>query len=309
MRLAPPPPDIRITPRHEHDGLLRALSRASAALDAHEVLLTRALDLDTGDLDTIDLPPGAPSAQDRAQLQAAAPLYFASELESAGLLPTAELIAGLFASGAINQPLGPVAQLLNTFWHARRERLGADERRAIFARVIEAPYFDRMMAAMCEAIVAQAGGDLGSIPGRGVREQVQLETTAQALGEFLAQRVDAMAAMAARDIVANIELALGFMRDRLLQTAFGVRSLWQLIAVAGSQTQGPDAGLVQRHVDQGRAGQSVLLWLAEHAFESAPLLDLNRPADLELIGAAQRWLSGRIVAPGPVVAPALPIAA
>ena len=52
------------------------------ALAAHERALARAMEL--GD---IDLPPGAPNAQDRAQLQAAAPLYFASELEAAGLLP------------------------------------------------------------------------------------------------------------------------------------------------------------------------------------------------------------------------------
>lgn len=297
MRLAPPPPDICIYPRHEHTALLRALATALAALDTHDTQLAQALDLGS-----IDLPPGAPNPMDRAALQAAAPLYFASELESAGLLPTAEMIAGLFASGALDQPLGPAAQLLHAFWRARRERLDANERRAIFARVIEAPHFDRLMAALCEAIVAQADG-------ADMRERVALETTMQMLGEFLAQRVDAMASIAARDIVGNIELALGFMRDRLLQMAFGVHSLWQLVAIGGSSggvRPGPGAGLIQRHVDQGRAGQTVLLWLAEHAFDPAPLLDSN---DLELIGAAQRWLSGRIAAPVSAVAPALPIAA
>jgi hypothetical protein len=68
---------------------------------------------------------------------------------------------------------------------------------------------------------------------------------------------------------------------------------------------------VQQHVEQGRAGQTVLLWLAAHAAGPVPVLDAGKPDDLELIGAAQRWLSGRITTPAttPAVAPALPIAA
>lgn len=321
MRLAPPPPDTCLgipafAGRHAHDALLHALAQSLAALDAHAAQVALALDLG----DAIDLPPGAPNALDQAALQAAAPLYFASELESAGLLPTAELIAGLFASGTINQPLGPGAQLLNAFWRARHERLGPDERHAIFARVIEAPHFDRLMAALCSAIVAQAGGGDSAyrvpLPGPGVRERVALESAVQALGEFLAQRVDPMAAMAAHDIVGNINAALAFMRDRLLQAAFGVQSLWALVAVANAgagatAAQRPDANLVQQHVEQGRAGQTVLLWLAAHAAGPVPALDAGKPDDFELIGAAQRWLSGRITTPAttPAVAPALPIAA
>lgn len=316
MGLAPPP-DVLLPARHAHDALLHALAQSLAALATHDVQVARALDL--GD---IDLPPGAPSPTDQAALQAAAPLYFASELENAGLLPTAELIAGLFASGTINQPLGPVAQLMNAFWRGRRERLGADERHAIFTRVVEEPHFDRLMSALCSAIVAQAGesnvssGSAVPISGVGVRERVALQSALHAMGEFLASRVDPMAALAAHDIVTNINAAIAFMRDRLLQTAFGVQSLWALVAVGNSgvganPAQHADAGLVQRYVDQGRAGQSVLLWLAAHALDEAPSLDVNKPDDVALIAAAQDWLSGRAAAPAaaPAVAPALPIAA
>jgi hypothetical protein len=299
VRLSPPPPDICLYPNYEHSGLMRSLAVAMSALAPGHAVMAWAM----SDLGAIDLPPGSPGPQDRGRLQAAAPLYFSSALEDAGLLSTAELIAGLFASGAITQPLGPTAALINDFWRNRRQRLDANERRAIFNRVIEVPYFDTLMARLCEAIVAQAdGGDL--------RERVALEAAAGTFGEFLAQRVDPMAAIAARDIVDTINLALGFMRDRLLQTAFGVQSLWQLVAVAG-QRQGQGAGMVQRHVDQGRAGQTVLLWLADNVTAQAPLLD---PNDFELIGAAQRWLSGRIFASqtqsqAPVVSPALPAVA
>ncbi len=298
MRPAPPPRNVH-PPQHAHTPLLQAIATALATLDRRDAALSLAL----AELGEIDLPAGAPRPEDAAQLQAAGPLYFASELESAGLLPTSEQIAGLFASGAINQPLGPTAQLLHAFWRGRRERLDGNERSALFARVIEAPHFDRLMATLCSAIVAQA-----SLTG--LREQVALAEAAQSLGEFLSQRVDSMASLAVRDIVDHINAALGFLRDRLLQTAFGVRSLWELVAVSGA-AQGQTATSVQRHVDRGRAGQAVLTWLAAHYTEAAPRLDGTEPADVEVIGAATRWLSGRMAQPAylPATAPAISAAA
>lgn len=301
MRLAPPPPDIRLPDRHAHEPLLRALAMAQSAVARHERTLALALE----ELGDIDLPSGAPNVHDRVRLQAAAPLYFASELERAGVLPTAELVAGLFASGAITQPLGPTVQLLHTFWRERRERLDADERAAIFARVIESPYFDRLMQALCEAIVAQADGS-------DIREQVGVATSAQTMAEFLAQRTDAMASLAARDIIDTLNKALVFLRDRMLQAAFGVHSLWALVALTASQQ--PRSVVVsspQIHAERGRAGQIVLLWLADHFTETALRLDPQQAQDVEIIVAAQRWLAAQpILPPAPAsVAPALPAGA
>lgn len=292
LRLAPPPPAVRLPPTHPYAVLLGAVSTALGALDAHDVAYAQAL----AGID-FDLPDGAPTIEDRLQLNAAAPLYFASELERAGLLPTAELIAGLFVSGAITQPLGPTANLLHAFWRGRRERLDADERNAIYARVIETPHFDRLMRVLCEGIVAQADGvDL--------REQVVVATHAQSFAAFLAQRVDPMASIAARDIVETINTALVFLRDRKLQAAFAVNDLWRLVAIAGSQT-GIPPGAAQRHVERGRSGQTVLLWLANHYAENAIRFDAAKPEDVEVIVAAQRWLASP-PAPSPA-APASPM--
>ncbi len=275
MRLIP---DQARRPRPEHTALLRALSVALQVVGRGHGAPARGL----SELGAIDLPDGGGAAIEPARLQAAGPLYFASELENAGLLVTAERIAGLFASGAITQPLGPAARLVHDFWRGRRERLEPGERRAVFDRVVERPYFAQLMGALCRAIVAQAdGGDM--------RERVQLESAAAAMADFLDQRLDPMAMMAAGELVANVEAAIGFLRDRLLQTAFGARSLWQLVAVSGA-AEGIDAGRVQHHVDQGRSGQTVLLWLARRGRDSAPQVD---PGDMELIGAAQRWLDGQ----------------
>lgn len=281
LRLAPPPPPVCVEPRHRYADLLGAVSLALSICAAPATAQALAgIDF--------DLPEGAPTAEDRVQLEAAGPLYFASELERAALLPTAELIAGLFASGAIVQPLGPAAKLLHDFWRGRRERMTAEEREAVFARVIETPYFDRLMRGLCEAIAAHA--DPAVPGGPGLHAQVALATQAQSLGAFLAQRVDPMATIAARDIVETINTALAFLRDRQLQLAFGVRDLWRLVEIVGSQ-HGVAAGDAQQHVDRGRSGQTVLLWLSKHDAEQAIVLDPASPADVELLVAAQRWLA------------------
>jgi hypothetical protein len=291
LRLAPPPPPERAPVPHPYAALLGAVSVALSALNRHEQAHATAL----AGID-FDLPEAAPTVEDRVQLDAAAPLYFASELERAGLLGTAELIAGLFVSGTITQPLGPTATLLHEFWRGRRARLDADERNAIFGRVIETPHFDRLMHALCEAIVAQADGvDL--------REQVLLATHAQGLAAFLAQRVDPMAAIAARDIVETINTALVFLRDRMLQAAFGVNDLWRLVAIVGSQN-GVPAGMARQHLERGRNGQTVLLWLGQHVADSAIRFDPARPDDVAVIAAAQRWLASAPAATDPVRDPA-----
>jgi hypothetical protein len=282
LRLAPPPPPVRVEPRHRYADLLGAVSLALSVCRGGPAVAQALAGID------FDLPEGAPTAEDRVQLEAAGPLYFASELERAALLPTAELVAGLFASGAIVQPLGPAANLLHDFWRGRRERMTAEEREAVFARVIETPYFERLMRGLCEAIAAHADPSLPGGPG--LHAQVALATQAQSLGAFLAQRVDPMAAIAARDIVGTINTALAFLRDRQLQLAFGVRDLWRLVEIVGSQ-HGVAAGDAQRHVERGRSGQTVLLWLSKHYTEQAIALDPAAPADVELLVAAQRWLA------------------
>ena len=304
MRLAPPPPDMRVPWRPAHAGLLRALAFATTQVAGHERALAHALTLD----DTaIDLPEGAPNAMDAAQLRAAGPLYFAAELEAAGLLRCAELVAGLFAAGTITQPLGPVSQTIHAFWRGRRDRLQAGEREAIFNRVVEPPHFDRLMTAVCRDIVAQADNADATGVRPDLRENVGLAMSAQSLAEFLAQRMDAMASIAVRDVIDTINQAIGFLRDRMLQTAFGTHSLWALVATAAS-SDGATPGSAtdaQGHAERGRAGQTVLAWLATRYRGTSLALDPRDSEDMALIMAAQRWLDATPLqpaqpAPGPM---------
>jgi hypothetical protein len=262
LAIFPPPARHRADPR-----LLHALAQALA------------------DLGDIDLPDTAPTAEDARNLQALAPLYLASELERAGVLRTAELVAGLFASGTITQPLGPTAQLIANFWQARRERFSAPERQQLFDQVFEPAGFDPLMKALCEALA----GQLDAPPrASDVHARVAVREAADALGGWLAPHAVGMAQFAANDIVQALSQATRFLRDRLLQTAFGVHDLWGLVATVGS-TQGVNADDARRHAELGRCGAEVLGWLAR----SVPQADPFDPAGADgqqLMTSAEGWL-------------------
>jgi len=236
------------------------------------------------ELGDIDLPDSAPTPEDVRQLETIAPLYLASELEQAGLLRTAELIAGLFASGAITQPLGPTASLIAEFWKTRRERMAAVEREQLFSQVFDPHGFFPLMQALCEALTEQL--DHPSRPGD-VHARVLLQEAAEALGAWLAPRATGMASYAAQDIVQALSQATHFLRERLLQTAFGVHDLWGLLDTVGS-TQGVDAGQARRHVELGRQGATVLAGLANGLLGGTGF-DPGHAAGRQLIAAAEAW--------------------
>ena len=87
------------------------------------------------ELGEIDLPPSMQPESDSAQLQTAASLYLASELESARVIVAAETIAGLAASGGLRGDTGEASEMLFQFWRSRNERFTAQERQAFFARL------------------------------------------------------------------------------------------------------------------------------------------------------------------------------
>src|SRR5437870_1020484 len=105
----------------------RALALGFRLLEAAKVY-ARSL----AELGEIDLPPISGSNVVQANLRAIAPLYLASELEEACLLPAVEILARLFASGAIATDTGPATASLMVFWKERREQFSAAERTSLF---------------------------------------------------------------------------------------------------------------------------------------------------------------------------------
>ncbi|MED5617763.1 hypothetical protein [Ideonella sp. BN130291] len=249
-----------------------------------DVHLVQALAMALAELGDIELPDSAPTAEDAQHLEALAPLYLAAELEHAGVLRTAELIAGLFASGAITQPLGPTAQLIADFWRARHERLAAPEREQLFLQVFEPSEFYPLMLALCDALAGQFDN-----PARpsDVRARVALQQAADSLAGWLAPHAVGMAMFAAGDIVQALAQATHFLRDRLLQVAFGAQDLWGLVATVGT-AQGAGPAQMRRHVDLGRQGATVLAWLAAAVPQGYALDPASAPGQ-QLMAAAIAW--------------------
>lgn len=129
------------------------------------------------------------------------------------------------------------------------------------------------------------------------------------LGGWLAPRAVGMASFAAQDIVQALSQASGFLRDRLLQTAFGVHDLWGLLNVVGS-TAGADSGQIRRHVELGRQGATVLVWLAG-GVRQGYALEPASPQGQQLMTAAEAWrvawagLQGPVAHAAPAAQPSL----
>jgi hypothetical protein len=281
-------------PRADAASLQRTLGHALGLLGLQQAAaarqLARAL-AELGDFALPDLDTPAPAARDAALLAPLGPLYVAHELEQAGLLRAAELIAGLFASGTIQQPLGATAGRLNDFWRGRHERLGEAERAQLLGRTFEAQAFYPRMDRLCAALAALADNADAS----DLRETVGVEQAGWALVDLLAARAGGMLSYAAADILGAVKAALAFMRERTLQVAFGTHDLWSLVAASGA-AQGIDAAAVRRHVELAREGASILVWLAAAAGTTLRL-DPASPQARSLIGAALRWrLSHQAVA-------------
>ncbi len=273
-----------------HDGgaslfaLSLAISSAIALLRVHGQQQAHALAL-AGAIDLPDI--GEPPLQqfDPATLAPLPALYLAHQLDAAGLLRTGELIAGLFAGGAIVTPLdAKVGQALHDFWRARNERLNEAERAHLFAQVFDAATFEPRMRRLCEALVALA--DNAGIED--IRENVGLEHVAIGLADALWPSISGMVGFAARDVIEAINTALRFLRERSLQLAFGVQDLWALVATT-NRAQGLDAAAARAHVEGGRNGMVVLRWLADN-FARGARLNLADPQAASVIGAAERWL-------------------
>src|SRR5262249_22288383 len=110
----------------------RTLALAWRLLEAAESF---AASFELAELGDISLPPVVGSGQDRANLAAIAPLYFAAKLEAARLITAVETLAGLFVTGGLQRDLGPASRTLVDFWHGRHQRLAAEERQALYAQL------------------------------------------------------------------------------------------------------------------------------------------------------------------------------
>jgi hypothetical protein len=260
-----------------------------------------ALQLDLPSLDPIDLPPVVGTEADQTRLRSIPPLYLASELEAAQLLPAAEAFAGIFVSGGIGADVGPAADRVVAFWRGRHDRFAPEERRAFFARLFGGPgpvlaghgsANDAFEGLLLE--VAQALAELQPQPGLQPlpAAELTLRAAASELAENLASRTSGIPAPTARTILQAIAEALALFKEPAIQAALGTRSPWAAVHAAAQRYRQVEPW-IEEHVRRGKGGMVVLAWLAE----AVTTLDTSRPLaqpDALTFAAAVDWLQGSL---------------
>ena len=281
----------------------RAIER-SLALAQRLVGHARAFAAQLGlpELGDVDLPPIGGSAADQAGLQAAAALYLASELESARLVPAMEVLAGVYATGAMAVDLGPAAPMLLGVWRHRNQRFARPEREAFFARLFgrsDGPglssssgggsndRFETLLLELCESLYR-----LGSSSGLGHQDrgsQVAIAMAAENLISNLSPRSRGMTVYAAGDIVTAIRDAVAIFSHGSVQSAVGASSMWGAVRNTTRSYLNEEVEL-DAHVRRGQSGQVVLAWLAHAAPQLGVSSGPNVQPDEPVVSAAVSWL-------------------
>lgn len=263
--------------------------------DAHALALALALEQAQGwqsqiitlalaELGDINLPEPQLPPRNTGVLSALPALYWVHGLDQAGLLKAAEVVAGLWASGAIDVPLPDHGQALQNYWRTRRERLSAEERAHLLGLVFDARDFEPAMRRLCTALVVLAD----NAGQRDIREEVGLQYAATTLLDLCATRLEGVPLMAAPDLLAQTRAATQLLSQRALQTAFAVRDFYSLIELSERTATGR-SGRARNLAERAQAGAAVLRWLAKTAAQGFGIDP--RTASLQtLIADAQRWL-------------------
>lgn len=253
----------------------------------------------------LDLPPvSGASPQEQEQLRTIAPLYLAAELESTRLLAAVEMLAGLWASGALPGDVGPAGELLHAFRRRTRERLTAAERDAVFGRLFGKPYGPAMASAgegrnrafeghlidLCDGLAAL---EPRAPFGPGTQGQVRVHTAAAGLAGNLVPRTGGVAAYAARECLEALRDALEILKVRQVQATFGAGSVWLAVREIARRYLGQETDIVSR-IARGRAGTAVLGWLADVLPQVGQTSRSLVPAGSPVPGAAVAWMEATL---------------
>jgi hypothetical protein len=265
------------------DRLLDSALRRSQALLQQAQAFAVALD----ELGSLELPPAMAPQVDQAQLKAIASLYLASDLEAAGVVPAVEMLAGLSRSGGLGLDLGGAAPLVASFWRDRNDRATAEERGQAFARLFDSTFEDQMLD-LCEALYKLDELATNASYG-GLSQQARVRSAATRLLETLVNGAGGITVFLAQEIMAAVKAALAILGHPDLRGSLGARDVWTAIAAIDrlGRVRRPDPRL---YVRRGRAGLTVLAWLAEASphveVAGQPLVALDHP----VIPAAIDWM-------------------
>jgi hypothetical protein len=280
----------------------------AAALSAGERLVGRAtahgLAIALDQLGDIDIPEPVAARIDKAQLRALATLYLAADLESAGIIGSAEALAGFASTGAAGIDAGAAEPLLADWWRRRRDRLSAAERNAFFSRLFGTAsgpvaadadgnvQFESHMLELCEALYKLDELSTGD-PYGGSMQQARVRRAARALMQNLSDAGGGLTAFMAGEIIAALKQAFAIIGHPDLRAAFASRDVWGVVAGIARLSRvavHPPAPYVRR----GRAGMTVIAWLADVSDQvggpGGPLVAIGHP----VVGSAIDWIEATL---------------
>ena len=217
---------------------------------------------------------------DATEVQAAAALYAAAQLEQLGVLQVCDRLVELYLRGGL--PVGgpsAAAALLDSYWLGRAERLGEDARRALYADVV-GPAFEHLLERLARALAEQAGGGE-------VADPEALPWAAGALRANIDAHVGEAEVAATATLHAQLADALSILSEPDLLAAYGARDPWQLTTHLARIELGSEPD-IPRHQALAAAGTTVIAWIASG--------DDDTVSD-EVGRAAIAWVAARFGAP------------
>jgi hypothetical protein len=239
-------------------------------------------------LGVIDLPGFGAGTLVPPQIQVSAVLYWASEVERAGLLPFVEALAAGVVRGTIVQPLGNAVHELARMWRTRERRFSGVERDALFARIFGDGGAGDAFPSLFQGLLGSLM-ELGRAPrDRGIGHlRARIVVTARQLGGHLSEAGTGIAGFAARDIVAQVRAALRILQDPDLVRGMGGGSPWQIVARHAPRVLRAPVH-PRPHLGKATAGYAVLDWVASEARSiEAGTVRLDRTAPV--IASAEAW--------------------
>ena len=234
-------------------------------------------------LGVLDLPMLETSGVVGPQVRVCGVLYWAFELEQAGLVPFVEALAEGIVRGTLILPIGAAATPLVTWWRGREYRFGAPERRALFERLFDEAFHQRFRG-LIDALVRI--GRASSMEGTGLLE-ARAVVAARDVAGALSDGGTGISAFAARNLVEQVRASLTLLQHSDLVVALGGGGPWMLV-----QRHAP--ALLGRSVDGNRGvaraihGLRVIEWLARSA-EALNGGTLRIPRSAGVIGDAEAW--------------------
>lgn len=251
------------------------ISRADALLADHLNAAVSRFGPDA--LGVIDLPPlDVTSSVVPAQVNAAATVLWAMELDATGLLEFVDALAEGMIHGTLLLPIAEAGRALMKYQREKHDRFSAAERQALYDRIFD----DEVRAKLDHLAVT-----LSNIGRAGPQESIsalraKASTIATDLGNILSERSVGITAFAARSIIAHVKKAIALLKDPELSRALGGQSLWQTLrnmAPVFLQKQVDPS----THIALARSGMAMLDWVGG----GAPPVDRNSG----VVVVAEEW--------------------